>query len=302
MYFKEGPLPVLSKHEDDALYMVIYDLEMAAEEYIVDDLHRAIRQVWEVALRIGVKHGQQQARQAHVHTSKELERERVWGFDVGWKLAVEESALKASKESVPGPSLPCLASFSTTSMQTDPLSFAETTILASTASTQTDTPIPSPSIRLITNSPAASSPLSRPFDDKYVDIDVDVSHDAPKLPPDSLPSPSSFVRDFSDLCTGTSRPFASLRRRHRRTPRVSGSHSSSAQSSRAAKTIVLNIYESKPKKSRVRYPDPRTFLPIPCSYAPTPSPDENSLLDWGHDPRLRDLSRALTALGWVRPG
>ncbi|KAJ6532782.1 hypothetical protein DFH09DRAFT_1284628 [Mycena vulgaris] len=68
---------------------------MAAEEYIVEDLQRSIRQVWEVALRIGVKHGQREARQAHTSTPKELERERVWGFEVGWRLAMEENALKA---------------------------------------------------------------------------------------------------------------------------------------------------------------------------------------------------------------
>ncbi|KAF8162061.1 hypothetical protein K438DRAFT_303367 [Mycena galopus ATCC 62051] len=235
MYFKEGPLPVLSKHEDDALNMVIYDLEMAAEEYIVDEVHRAIRQVWEVALRIGVKHGQQQARQAHVHTPKELERERVWGFDVGWKFAMEESALKASKESAPGPSLPCLASFSTTATQTDPPSFPEMTTLPPTVSMQTEVPIPTPSSHL-TPSPAAPSLPSPAVNDADTDV-----HEAPKTPSHDLrpPSPSS-VRDFSDLRTGTPHPFASLQRRHRRAPHAFGPHSSPPRSSRTPKTIILN--------------------------------------------------------------
>ncbi|KAF8143746.1 hypothetical protein K438DRAFT_1875374 [Mycena galopus ATCC 62051] len=245
MYFKEGPLPVLSKHEDDTLDMVIYNLEMAAEEYIVDEVHRAIRQVWEVVLHIGVKHGQQQARQAHVCMLKELKRERVWGFNVGWKFAMEESALKASKESAPGLSLPCLASFSTTVTQTDPPSFPETTTLPPTVSMQTEVPIPTPSSHL-TPSPAAPSLPSPTVNDANTDV-----HEAPKTPSHDLCPPSpSLVCDFSNLRTGTPHPFASLQRRHRRAPHAFGPHSS----------------------------PPRL------------------------DPQLRDLSRALTALGWVRPG
>jgi hypothetical protein len=106
MYFKDGPLPSLSQDEQDALRMVVYDVEMAAEEYIVEDLERAICQVWEVALRISVEHGQREARQAHTNPAKELEQERVWGFDVGWRLATEDCALKASKTSIPAPPLP----------------------------------------------------------------------------------------------------------------------------------------------------------------------------------------------------
>ncbi|KAJ6474384.1 hypothetical protein C8R45DRAFT_1103356 [Mycena sanguinolenta] len=214
---------------------------------------------------------------------------------------MEELALKASKESVPGPSLPCLTSFSTTAMQTDPSSFTETTVLAATASMQTEVLIPTPSTHPTPKSLAAPSfPIPAVH---AVDANM---RDAPESPPNvHLPSRSSsstFVCDFSDLHSGASHPFASLQRRHRRGPRVSRLHPSLPRSSHTPKTIVLNIYESKPKKSRVRYPDPRTFILTPCSHAPAASLIRNPHLDWGHDPRLRDLSCALTALGWVRPG
>ncbi|KAJ7678285.1 hypothetical protein DFH06DRAFT_1168333 [Mycena polygramma] len=244
-YFREGPLPTLSKDEDDALDSVIYNVEMAAEEYIVEDLRCSIREVWEVALRIGVKHGQRQARQTHVNTTKELEQERVWGFDVGWTLATEKCVLKASKQCVPGPTLPSL----------------------------------------------------------YNDLDTEIWHEALELPPDderSPPSPLTFTRDFSDLRTGLARPFASLRRRHRRATRTLSSTPPTPRRSRTPQTIVLKIYDTKPKTMRAKYP----ILPIPTSRPPplASTYDKAPRLDWDRDPRLCDLSRALTALGWVRPG
>ncbi|KAJ7116667.1 hypothetical protein C8R44DRAFT_793038 [Mycena epipterygia] len=300
MYFRDGPLPTLSRHEEDALDLVIETLESAAEEYIVEDLHHAIRQVWEVALRIGVKHGQQEARQAHTNTTAELGRKRVWGFDVGWALAreMEQSrrSSEASKASIPEPSLPSLSSVSTVATQTDPVT------LHSPASDSTPT----------LSSPPPSHPVTDPppsADNDGSDLDVEVWHVAPeRLPADSSPpspSPATFPRDFSDLRTGTSRPFASLQRRRKRVPRTPGSRSSPPRRSRAPQTIVLNIYDSRPKKLRARYadpPDPPLSIPASYSYPPAPPNDKDPRLDWVHDPRLRDLSRALTALGWVRPG
>jgi hypothetical protein len=143
------------------------------------------------------------------------------------------------------------------------------------------------------------------------DLDAEVWYEAPELPPiPSLPSPSpttTFTRDFSDLRTETLRPFASLQRRHRRAPRGPGSCLSTPRSPRAPQTripqtIVLNIYDLKPKTPRARNADAPLSIPALHSYPLAPPYDRDARLDWGHDPRLRDLSRALTALGWVRPG
>ncbi|KAJ7678191.1 hypothetical protein DFH06DRAFT_1168122 [Mycena polygramma] len=285
-YFREGPLPTLSKDEDDALDSVIYNVEMAAEEYIVEDLRRSIREVWEVALRIGVKHGQRQARQTHVNTTKELEQERVWGFDVGWTLATEKCVLKASKQCVPGPTLPSLCTVSTVATQTDPL------------------PLCSPASNPTPASPSLPIPESRnaiPAADN--DLDTEIWHEALELPPNdqrSPPSPLTFTRDFSDLRTGLAPPFASLRRRHRRATRTPSSTPPNPRRSRTPQTIVLKIYDTKPKTMRAKYP----ILPIPTSRPPplASTYDKAPRLDWDRDPRLCDLSRALTALGWVRPG
>ncbi|KAJ7862728.1 hypothetical protein B0H13DRAFT_2566130 [Mycena leptocephala] len=299
MYFKDGPLPSLSQDEQDALRMVVYDVEMAAEEYIVEDLERAICQVWEVALRIGVKHGQREARQAHTNPAKELEQERVWGFDVGWRLATEDCALKASKTSIP-PLLFPLSAWAKDVPHHDlsPPSApraSEHPIHPHSVSTSTQTELP------FESSPAAGNE----------DLDAEVWYEAPELPPNpSLPSPSpttTFTRDFSDLRTETLRPFASLQRRHRRAPRGSGPCLSTPRSSRAPQTrtpqtIVLNIYDSKPKTPRARNADAPLSIPALHSYPLAPPYDRGARLDWGHDPRLRDLSRALTALGWVQPG
>jgi hypothetical protein len=54
----------------------------------------------------------------HTNPAKELEQERVWGFDVGWRLATEDCVLKASKTSIPAPPLPSVSMIAT---QTDPL-------------------------------------------------------------------------------------------------------------------------------------------------------------------------------------
>ncbi|KAJ7510307.1 hypothetical protein B0H11DRAFT_2216115 [Mycena galericulata] len=301
MYFKDGPLPSLSKEEEDALDLVIYDVEMAAEEYIVEDLRRSIRQVWEVALRIGVKHGQCEARQTHTNTTKELERERVWGFDVGWRLATEKYALKASKISDCTPPLPS----------------------TSTAATQTGTPtLPYPlhSLTIPKTEPLLRDPCE--CLDQSKEDDMDVWYEAPEPEPEpdpasapaspspvsSPPPPSSTLspRDFSDLSSGTPRPFASLQRRHRRTPRTPDSHPSRARKSRP-QTIVLKIYNStqSPTKYTPSYCGGPLIPPASRSHpaaCPPGDKDPPPSLEWDHDPRLRDLGRALTALGWVRPG
>ncbi|KAF8144620.1 hypothetical protein K438DRAFT_1873451, partial [Mycena galopus ATCC 62051] len=262
-------------------------LWFAFQEDTQDLIEESLRKLWQTALRISFDGGLEVGKAGEIVRAqrvkeRELEEERIWGFNIGWKLAAEKSAPKASKESVPGPSLPCLAVFSTIATQTDASlsppfpdilhdeSHAPRTLPIPTVSTQTKPLIPSPSIQPIPNSPAPSSPPSGPMDDKDFDIGADDWHDTLELPLD--PPPSSFVRDFSGLRSGTSRPFASLQRQHKRGPRVSLPHS--------------------------LFPP---FIPTPSSRSSTTF-DGNPHLDWGRDPRLRDLGYALTALGWVRPG
>ncbi|KAJ6476597.1 hypothetical protein DFH09DRAFT_1468579 [Mycena vulgaris] len=205
MYFKEGPLPKLSEDEDDALRLVIYDVEMAAEEYIVEDLQRSIRQVWEVALRIGVKHGQREARQAHTATPKELERERVWGYDVDWRLAMEAHALKASYQPVPTSPFP---SVSTSPNRTDP----PPPTLSDAPRHDPFSPPPSPSLPSLTTCATQMSAVDT------TSPSVTRLDDARSRPAHlSTTSPCATpARDFSILRSAESRPFASLQRRHRR--------------------------------------------------------------------------------------
>ncbi|KAJ7698153.1 hypothetical protein B0H14DRAFT_3655014, partial [Mycena olivaceomarginata] len=126
---------------------------------------------------------------------------------------------------------------------------------------------------------------------------LDWAEDTEALPISSshpLSTPPS-PRDISVLCTGTSRPFASLQRRHRRSPRAPSSWMQSCSSPR--QHTKSGVYYHYPQKhTPCSYPSFRFAAPsnsVPPGQVPTS-------LDWDHDPRLRDLSRALTALGWVR--
>ncbi|KAJ7704929.1 hypothetical protein B0H17DRAFT_1038775 [Mycena rosella] len=279
-YFKEGPLPSLSKDEEDALDLVIYNIEIAAEEYNVDELERSIRQVWEAALCIGVKHGQREARQAHANTTKELEQERVWGFDVGWKLCAAQLQSHVPQTSLIPSSHPPPRSLSVAATQMDitPIVFAAAPAF-----------LPAP----------ASAPTPTP---------LDWAEDAATLPiiPLHSAAPPSTPRDFSALCTDSPQLFPSLQRRRRRSPRPA--------SSSLPNPVPHHSIRRPPQKSSVHYtatrrtppsyPRPPISIPIP---APTSSPLSDKpaakfLLDWDQDPRLRDLGQALAALGWARLG
>ncbi|KAJ7650496.1 hypothetical protein FB45DRAFT_859258 [Roridomyces roridus] len=230
-----------------------------------------------------------------------LEAERVWGFDVGWALGQEVERSRQRSEACLLPSLPSLVSTASMATQTDPLP---------TPATVPDAP---QSLLTFTIVPSV------PFD--WAD---DTTQDDPPMSPKPKPScaiapalsaPSTFMRDFSDLRTKSSQPFASLHKRRKRSARDPVCRPSHSRASRAPKTsddpsassrcspptIILNIYDSNNKKRHVRYPNPpssRTPSHFPSA---TPPFAKNSHLDWGHDPRLRDLSRALTALAWPLP-
>ncbi|KAJ7114608.1 hypothetical protein C8R43DRAFT_1156719 [Mycena crocata] len=103
--------------------------------------------------------------------------------------------------------------------------------------------------------------------------------------------------DFSALRSETSHLFKSLQCRHRHSSRTPHSRRSMHRAHR--KTIVLHIYDSHSKN-----PDPTAHErppAVPPSFPCPPPTASDGALDWDCDPRLRDLGRALTALGWVPP-
>ncbi|KAJ7452694.1 hypothetical protein B0H11DRAFT_2072633 [Mycena galericulata] len=254
-------------------------------------LQECLKDLWEKAVRIGFNYGEEnlaaareegfregkeegfkegvesgraetatsvawEASKAGAIHKKELEAERVWGYDVGWRLCSEVLQVRAKKASVISPSTPCPRSLSVAATQTDPV--------AATPE------------RLNWAEDAEVLPISTPH---------------PPLPPSS-------ARDFSALCTGISQSFASLQRRRRRSPRVSpSSHQSHFNRSRHTRsTVYHHPMQTKPSSSPYFSPSFRYDPPS----SPLPSGRVPAQLDWDRDPRLRDLSRALTALGWVK--
>ncbi|KAJ6511891.1 hypothetical protein C8R47DRAFT_1092587 [Mycena vitilis] len=125
---------------------------------------------------------------------------------------------------------------------------------------------------------------------------LDWAEDAATLPviPSHTAPPLSTPRDFSALCTGSPQPFDSLQRRRRRPP------TSTLQNH----SVHRDFIRRPRQKNSVHYPAGRR-APLPYSHRPPsvllPAPSSLSpSVNWDHDPRLRDLGRALAALGWVR--
>jgi len=240
----------------------------------------AINKLWETACHIGYSHGQEDADSDSnsnlgapvVDIEKELEQERVWGFDVGWKLCSELQQSRAMQASlvVPSPSSPRSLSV---------------------ASTQTD---------------VAAVVIAAPVDASAAPVPLDWAEDAASLPtlPLQAESPPSSTRDFSALITSSPQPFASLQRRRRRSPRPA---TSSLQNPTPQRHSIRRppkksgVYHAVPRRTPLPYlqPPPSVF-PAPTSFPPSDRPAAQFPLDWDQDPRLRDLGQALAALGWVR--
>ncbi|KAJ7856394.1 hypothetical protein B0H14DRAFT_3448504 [Mycena olivaceomarginata] len=278
-------------------------------------LKNCLRTLFETAVMLGFRYGEDydgcrkatwldlnipgwKAR-AEARREEELEQERVWGFDVGWRLATEECTLKASKPHVPHPSLPSLCSVSSVATQTIPLPLLKSDTAPplapslSTTATQTDAPgFPDPPHASLRPSlfettpqkstPSVSAPAAAVSEDDEDDTDADVWHEAPEPAPDKNHSPPVFAafREFAAAAQA----------------RTSPSLLSFAFDAYLAHSSD-NYLDSTPKITRTRYPKP-PFSTSSSSYTPAPTRAGNPSLDWGHDPRLRDLSRALTALGW----
>ncbi|KAJ7739478.1 hypothetical protein B0H14DRAFT_2638245 [Mycena olivaceomarginata] len=185
---------------------------------------------------------------------KALEAERVWGYDVGWKLCSE---LQGGVQEV-----------GTALSATPPLSLC-------IAATQTD--------------PVAVPPLNWAEDAGVLPIFP---------PPIHHSSPLSLPRDFSALSTGAQKPFASLQRRRRRPPRMHTTSQPRSSHPIATRQQHSRVYSATSQHLQHSW---RTPPAIFSSFSSTLSGRLPVQLDWDRDPHLRDLGRALAALGWVRP-
>ncbi|KAJ7661370.1 hypothetical protein DFH06DRAFT_373362 [Mycena polygramma] len=244
-------IPSLSDEEQHIIDSMCSDTLFAAwnEDSAVEDINFHLRQLWQTAFRMGLAHGREEAKAVcrkedhlpRAAVQKKMEQERVWGYDVGWKLCAEVSQDRAQKASIIPPSR----------------SFA-------VAATQTE---------------AVSDAL------------LDWAVDADTLPtsPPHPPLPTSPPRDFTVLSTGARKPFGSLQRRRRRSPR---------SPSESCKPLC-SIFPQHTKSSGYPHHSPSSFRTSTHSSRST-SGRVPAQLDWDHDPRLRNLGRALATLGWIR--
>jgi len=147
-------------------------------------------------------------------------------------------------------------------------------------------PGPTPNPTHITSPPP---PMSLNWADDAMSLPI-------SLPPISLPILPSHPppHDLSILCSSFSKPFSSLQRRNKRQP-----HSSQPFRNRQSFNIPHQTF------SHPRFPPPRFSSTSVRSARVYPSHTPHflppSALNWEGDPRLFELSRALNALGWVRP-
>ena len=131
---------------------------------------------------------------------------------------------------------------------------------------------------------------------------LDWAEDATSLPIlPLLPTPSAPrqhpPRDFSGLHSSGTNPFSSLQRRSKQ--------SRTQMAYRLRQNIPFPRFSDSCHQPPLLcplslFPKPQ-ILPRASKNKPLPS-SCTSALDWDQDPRLSDLSQALKALGWFRPG
>ncbi|KAJ7707387.1 hypothetical protein B0H17DRAFT_1191893 [Mycena rosella] len=141
-----------------------------------DAFEKALRELWQQAAHMGFAVGEDARWDREQEVAQKLEEERVWGFDVGWKLCSEQQQLRASQASLIPPSHTFPHSLSVAATQTD--NVAVTPVIPAAAATAAPAPAPTP------------APL-------------DWAEDAATLPIFPLHStpPPSTPRDFSALPT-----------------------------------------------------------------------------------------------------
>ena len=102
-------------------------------------------------------------------------------------------------------------------------------------------------------------------------------------------------RDLSVLCSSSRKPFASLQRRDKR------SQANFSQSFRNRQPFIMPRQTFSRRRFRLPHFSTTPFWPDQVQPHRTPRFSPSSTLNWDGDPRLFELSRALNALGWVRP-
>ncbi|KAJ7148972.1 hypothetical protein C8R43DRAFT_1128736 [Mycena crocata] len=230
----------------------------------------AVEGLWKVACRIGFIHGRDSTAPLEVpavNIENELEQERVWGFDVGWKLCNELQQSRASQASLdPSPLL-----------------------LPHPVATAAIQAVVTPSVA------AVSAPISLDWAEDAANLPIHLPHSA---------TPPPAARDFSALITGSPKPFASLQRRRRRAPRPVNAplQNPPLRHSIHPPQKKSGIHRSVTRRTPPSHSHLPPFIPSPAStsFLPPDGPAAPFPLDWDQDPRLRDLARALTALGWVK--
>ncbi|KAJ7867673.1 hypothetical protein B0H14DRAFT_3587876 [Mycena olivaceomarginata] len=265
----------LTEDESEQLHKICREVVLEHDMgYLEQDngkanIERCLQALVAAAVRTGFLHGCEHIEAVHARESheaqsaveKELEQERVWGYDVGWRLCTELHKASTAASPAPPASPACLApprSLSAAAVQTEPPIVLDAPVV--------------PGAPLDWAEDAAALPIPSP------------SPHTPSMPP----SP----RDFSALSTGSAKPFASLQRRRRSSPRAPSSWSHSCPIPR--QRTQSGVYHHYPQKHTTHF-HPSFRFAEPSNYFSPPTQ-----LDWDRDPRLRDLSRALTALGWVK--
>ncbi|KAJ6590365.1 hypothetical protein B0H10DRAFT_1961051 [Mycena sp. CBHHK59/15] len=237
----------------------------------------------EARFKEGVESGREtpEASEAAVLHEEALEAERVWGYDVGWKLCCELQKPRALQVS-PVPSSP------------PPLSVA---------ATQTDTVAITPVVVA-----AAATAVLVP-EHSSMPTRLDWAEDAATLPirPVHSAAPPLPLRDFSALLMGSLQPFASLQRRRQRSLRPATSllqkHLPQGHSIRRPqqKSGIHHAATRRHTPPSYSHPPPSLPFPAPTSFPPSDRPAAQFPLDWDQDPHLHDLGQVLAALGWVVP-
>jgi len=177
--------------------------------------------------------------------------------------------------------------------------------MMTTAAVQVDIPKPPPSLHVAVQ---ADIPWTIPLGIQDTSsqtspppsTSLNWADDAASLPILSIRPPP---RDLSALRSMKRNPFGSLQRRSKPfRSRVSSCFHQDIPFSRTPHSR----YRPQPLCSSSLFPKPHVSPQVSkkepfISSKVTPPSSRISVLDWDQDPRLSDLSRALKALGWIRP-
>ncbi|KAJ6503048.1 hypothetical protein DFH09DRAFT_295216 [Mycena vulgaris] len=279
-----------------------------------NDFVRALEDLWQTAAHIGYSHGLEHAVPAPLDEAEDelaqervLAEDRIWASDIGQKLWEQQRRAHVSRIWRDMASQP--ATVATVQMECADIPHADvpprSPSVAPVEPARRSLSDPATETETMTPAPVAATAAIVPA----VPVPLNWAEDAACLPtlPLQAESPPSTPRDFSALITGSPQPFGSLQRCRRRSPRPPTSsslqnHSPQKHSIRRPQkksTICAAPRHSTPSYS---HPPPSIAFRTPTSFPPSDKPASQFPLDWDQDPRLRDLSHALTALGWIRAG